>query len=228
MPFRRGQLRYFVTVAEEGQITSAAARLQIAQSALSQAITRLESDLGIALLERRPRGVTLTAAGERFLHKAQAAVAAETDAARTARSLARVAEGTIEFGFVGSPPGLDSPVALEAFAAAHPSIDIRYRELPFPLMPTTSWLSDVDVAVCHLPPADDGVWVQALRREPRIVLAPKRHPLARRDELALSDAIDQTFIGFHPSIEPTWAGFWSLDDHRGSRARMTVDRAASR
>jgi DNA-binding transcriptional LysR family regulator len=228
MPFRRGQLLYFVTVAEEGQITRAAAKLHIAQSALSQAIAQLEAELGIELLERHPRGVTLTAAGGSFLEKARAAVAAETDAALTAQSLARAAQGTIEFGFVGTPPGLDSPGALAAFAETHSSIDVRYRELPFPSLPTACWLSEVDLAVCHRPPADPSVWAQALRLEPRVVLAPKRHPLAERSELPVAEAIDETFIGLHPSIEPAWAGFWSLDDHRGGPPpHVTADRAAN-
>ena len=57
MSFRRGQLKYFVTVAEEGQITRAAKKLHIAQPALSQAIAQLESQLEVRLLERRARGV---------------------------------------------------------------------------------------------------------------------------------------------------------------------------
>jgi len=228
MPFKRGQLRYFVTVAEEGQMTRAAAKLQIAQPALSQAVARLESELDIQLFERHARGVTLTADGERFYAKARLALDACTDAIQTARSLARAEKGTIEFGFLGAPPGLDSPADLEAFAETHPDIDIRYRELPFPSVPTASWLSEVDIAVCHLPPADPNVWSQLLRLEPRVVLAPKRHPLAGRCELTVAEVIDETFIGLHPSIEPAWAGFWSLDDHRGELPRhVTVDRAAN-
>jgi DNA-binding transcriptional LysR family regulator len=228
MPFKRGQLRYFVTVAEEGQMTRAAARLQIAQPALSQAIARLESELDLQLLERHARGVTLTADGQKFYAKARVALDACTDAIQTARSLARAGKGTIEFGFLGAPPGLDSPAHLEAFAETHPDIDIRYRELAFPSVPTASWLSEVDVAVCHLPPADPNVWSQLLRREPRVVLAPKRHSLAGRDELTVAEVMDETFIGLHPSIEPAWAGFWSLDDHRGEPPRqVTVDHAAN-
>src|SRR5271165_6440278 len=89
MPFKRGHLRYFVTVAEEGQVTRAAERLHIAQPALSQAIAQLECDLGLQLLERQPRGVTLTPAGEVFLEKARTVLAATKDAVLTAESLAR-------------------------------------------------------------------------------------------------------------------------------------------
>lgn len=228
MSFRRGQLRYFVTVAEEGQITRAAARLHVAQPALSQAIAQLEEELGIELLERHPRGVTLTAAGEAFLPKARAAVAANADAALAAQWLARTSEGTIEFGFVGYPPGLDSPDLLERFQTQHPHIDFRFRELPFPSAPTKQWLAGVDVAVCHLPPADPGIWAHLLREEERVVLLRSRHPLAQRTELCVADALDETFIGMHPAVEPAWAGFWSLNDHRGGPPRgMTGDQAGN-
>lgn len=228
MAFRHGHLRYFVTVAEEGQITSAANKLHLAQPALSQAMAQLEADLGLELLERHPRGVTLTPAGATFLIKARAAVAAWDDATLTAQSLARATQGTIEFGFLGSPPGLDSPDALEAFAQAHADIDIHYREVSFPTASTASWLSEVDVAACHLPPPDPKVWAHPLRREPRAVLAPTRHPLAERSELALRDVLDETFIGFHPSVAPSWAGFWSLDGHRGAPPlHITPDRATN-
>ena len=66
MSFRRGQLRYFVTVADEGQITRAARKLHLAQPSLSQAITQLEAEVGFKLLQRHTHGVTLTPAGQKF------------------------------------------------------------------------------------------------------------------------------------------------------------------
>jgi DNA-binding transcriptional LysR family regulator len=228
IPFRLNQLRYFVTVAEEGQITRAAEKLYVAQPALSQAIAQLETNLGVELLERHPRGVTLTPAGEAFLVKARVAVAAHDDAVETADMLARGQKQRIEFGFVVAAPGLHSPGPLKALARAHPEINIRYRELPFPFTPTRSWLSAVDVAACHLPPADPKVWVRPFGREPRVVLVAKAHPLAGRDALKVADVLDETFIGFHPSTDPEWAGFWSLDDHRGAPPRrVTADRVAN-
>jgi DNA-binding transcriptional LysR family regulator len=228
MPFRPNHLQYFVTVADEGQITRAAEKLHIAQPALSQAIAQLESELGIELLERHHRGVKLTAAGVVFLEKARAAVAADLDAVDTAHMLARGQTQLVEFGFVVAAPGLHSPGPLRRLGEAHPEIELRYRELPFPFAPTRSWLSSVDIAACHLPPADPEVWVRPFGREPRVVLAGKDHPLARRDALTVADVLDETFIGFDPSADRAWAGFWSLDDHRGAPPpRVTGDDVAN-
>jgi DNA-binding transcriptional LysR family regulator len=225
MPIRSTHLRYLVAVADAGQITRAAASLEIAQPALSQAIASLESEVGFPLLERHPRGVAITPAGEMFLRKAREALAAEAEAMQTAQWLARAAKGTIEFGFVGAPPGLDSPGPLARFSESHPQVDLRYRQLPFPGASTSAWMSEVDIAVCHVPPEDENVWTRLLRREPRVVLAPSRHALARSAEICVAEVIDETFIGFDPLVEPSWAGFWSLDDHRGTPARVTADGA---
>src|ERR1019366_2127874 len=153
----------------------------------------------VQLLERHARGVSLTPAGEQFYEKARVAVAAASEAMQTAESLTRVREGTIDFGFVGAPPGLDSPDSLEAFAHGQPRIDIPCRELPFPGISTASWLADVDLAVCHRPPPDPSVWAQQLRTEPRVVLAPSGHPLAECRMLRVEDVLEQTFISFRSS-----------------------------
>ena len=223
--FRRHALRYFATVAEEGQFSRAAEKLHIAQPALSQAMARLESDLGFKLLDRHSRGVTLTPAGEMFLEKAREALAAEDDALSTAGSLARNLEGAVAFGYLGLPPALTHPGLIEAFAKTHPEVEIRAHELPFPTVSTASWLREVDAAIATRPTADPEVQMQPLSAEPRVVLAPKDHRFAGRADLSVVEVLDETFIGFDPSVDPAWAGFWSLDDHRGGPAPHIVGHA---
>jgi DNA-binding transcriptional LysR family regulator len=75
------QLEYFVAVAGERSFTRAAQRLHVVQSAVSAAITALEKDLRVVLLERNARRVQLTEAGEALLPEAQAVL----DAALAAR-----------------------------------------------------------------------------------------------------------------------------------------------
>jgi DNA-binding transcriptional LysR family regulator len=215
VPFKHAQLHYFAVVAEEGQITRAAQKLHIAQPALSQAVAHLESELGFQLFTRHARGVTLTRAGEAFLAKARAVLAATEDALETAESLARTGQAALALGYVGLPPTVTSPDLINAFSRAHPDIDLRAHELPFPYLPTAAWLGPVDAAICTRPAADSKVAFQALSSEPRAVLAPIDHPLACKPALALSDVLEEAFLGFAPSVDPTWAGFWSLDDHRG-------------
>jgi LysR family transcriptional regulator, hca operon transcriptional activator len=216
MSSRRGQLRYLCTVAEEGQITSAARRLKIAQPTLTRAITQLEGELGIELLERHARGVTLTAAGEAFVAKARVALAAEDDAARAAEALARATRRALAVGFIGPPPAASTPELFAAFCDEEPGSQVAFRDLPFPRGTTSAWLAEVDVALCHPPLLEAGVSALAVRVEPRAVVARAKHPLAQRGELSVEDVLDQTFTSYHPDVQREWAGFHSLDDHRGA------------
>lgn len=223
MAFNRDHLRYFVAVADEGQITQASRRLFMAQPALSQAIAQLESELGLRLLDRHARGVTLTDAGKAFLVKARAALASETEVRRTAESLARAERAALEVGFIGPPPTMTATGLMDDFARANPGADLSFRDLPFPRGTTRSWLESVDVALCQTPALDPGIRTHPVRREPRTLVIHAGHPLAGREEAEVADALDETFISYHPEVQPGWAAFHSLDDHRGRPPRALSD-----
>src|SRR5258706_212752 len=146
---RSRQLRYLVTIAEEGNMTTAAKRLKLAQPTLSQALGQLESEVGVKLLERSSKGVSLTPAGVAFLLKARVAAAAEADAIQTAEELARASRGGLTIGFVGPPPALARPELFAALEKQHPNVQVFFRELPFPHGTTTEWLARVAGATLH-------------------------------------------------------------------------------
>jgi DNA-binding transcriptional LysR family regulator len=226
--FRRGQLESFVTVVEEGQITRAASRLHIAQPALSQAISQLERELGLQLLERHARGVTPTAAGQIFFEKARVAVSATNDVLETAQTLARAAKAALEVGFLATPPTVHFPELFAAFRQNHPQCAISFRELPFPTDAAASWMKDVDVALCFPPKLESTLEALVLRAEPRLLVARSDHPLAKRRAVAVADVLDETFVGYGPGHDRGWAGLWSLDDHRGQPPdSVTCDRLAT-
>src|SRR4051794_41978467 len=113
-------LRYFVTVAEEGSITRAAEQLWIAQPGLSTQIRRLEAELGVQLLNRHTRGVELTPAGEVFLERARATLAAAEVAISTGADLAAGLLGTVRLGIATEAPAGLAPGAPPAFGRGRP------------------------------------------------------------------------------------------------------------
>src|SRR5712672_1011940 len=95
-------LRYFVAVAEEGQVTRAAERLGIQQPPLSQQIRALESELQVQLFRRKPRGVELTQAGHALLAEARAVLQQVDHAVTVTQRTARGEAGRLALGFTSS------------------------------------------------------------------------------------------------------------------------------
>lgn len=220
------QLRYFVAVVQEGQMTRAARRLQLAQPALSQAMARLESQMGVKLLERNPRGVTATPAGEAFLEKARATLAAVEEVGATARSWARDQEGRLHAGFMSLTPPMMAGPLFARFDAEHPGLVTEWRQLGYPTLEPRSWLGDSDVALIWFAPTASGLAAQAVRTSPLVAAMSLHHPLAERDELMVQDVLDETFPGI-AGCDPGWLGYWGLDAYRGAPARRTDDTAVT-
>jgi DNA-binding transcriptional LysR family regulator len=206
-------------------MTRAARRLQLAQPALSQAIARLEAQVGVKLLDRNPRGVSLTSAGRAFLDKAQGALEAVDAAQATARSLARAEAGRLVIGFLSLTPPMLAAELFERFAEGNPSVDLVWRELGYPTLNVKEWLAESDAALAWMPPSGPDVASLGLRASPLVVAVSERHPLAALDQLTVADVIDEPFPGVADWCDPGWLGFWGLDRYRGGPARRTADAA---
>ena len=219
------QLRYFVAVAQEGQMTRAARRLALAQPALSQAMARLETQVGAQLLERHPRGLALTQAGDAFLEKAQATLAAMDDVQATARSWARQQEDRLHIGFMSLTPPMMAGDLFSCFMADHPSATIEWRQLGYPSLSPRDWLGGSDAGLIWFAPTGPGLAVQPIRTSPLVVAMTNTHPLAGCSELRVEDVLDETFPGVVDWCDPGWLGYWGLDGYRGAPTRRTEDGA---
>src|SRR5690242_18048180 len=116
MTFR--QLEYLVAVVDDGSLGRAAQRLYVSQPTLSQQIRALEAEIGGPLLERLPRGVRPTAAGEALLPPARAALAATERARRSARMVLGLEAGELEIATVGTVASACCPRCCAAGARA--------------------------------------------------------------------------------------------------------------
>jgi DNA-binding transcriptional LysR family regulator len=123
------QLEYFIAVVREGSFTRAAELLHVAQPSLSQQIRALEAELGGALIERLPGGLSLTATGRAVLPEAQAAAAAARRAADAARGALAGEAGLLEIATVRSIAAGVLPSALQRFEEIHPGVVLRVHEL---------------------------------------------------------------------------------------------------
>ena len=116
------QLTYFMVIAEEGQITAAARRLHMAQPPLSQQMKALEEELGVQLLQREPRSVTLTDAGEILYRRARQIVTLTDSTRREIADFKNGLRGTLSIGTVSSSGSVILQPALRQFHDDHRGI----------------------------------------------------------------------------------------------------------
>ena len=192
------QLRYLVALADEQHFTRAAARLHIAQPALSQQVKRLEDEVGVALVDRTTRHVSLTPAGELLVARARRALAEVDAAAAELADLAGVRTGRVVIGAMRSTGRFDLSALLAAFHARHPGIELIVREDPSEVMLSRLHADELDVAFLSVNRLDAGPDIQLhpLLDEPLVALLAPDHPLAGRGAIDMAELRDERFVVF--------------------------------
>lgn len=202
------QLRSFVTVAEAGSISRAAERLYVAQPALSLQLKRLESDLGVQLFTRLPRGVELTSEGEQLLGIAESALRSLEQLEDTAAHLRNQDVTEIVVGFMAHGAGDLTPGILRRMRESHPSINFRFRQFDFedPSVGLSRGL--VDVGFLSGPcDAVDSIESVVLREEPIVAAVSTEHPLASRRSIGIEELLAFPVIT-DGLTEGAWHDFW--------------------
>ena len=200
------QLRCFVAVAEELHFGRAAARLHVAQPAVSQTIRAVERELGLVLFDRTNRRVALTGAGEVLLDEARG-VLERFDAALLAMARLRSGEtGQVRVGAVPALPPALIPELLSRFAKDAPDVDVVVRALPSGR--TAKEALDnlgLDLVLVRGEVHEPGISAAVVAREPVGVALPLDHPLANQPVLTPSDLSGMPLISFDKTTDP--AGF---------------------
>src|SRR5688572_18908566 len=122
-------LRHFVTVSDALNFTKAAVQLHVAQPALSRCVQDLEDEIGVDLLRRSPRGVTLTAEGKLFLEEVRDLLKRADESVEKVRALARGEYGELRVGYAPSPTVEILPPGLAAFQKAVPRVKLLLHDL---------------------------------------------------------------------------------------------------
>jgi DNA-binding transcriptional LysR family regulator len=213
------QLRYFVTVTDMAQVSAAARVLHIAQPALSQSLRSLERDLGVTLLVRHTRGVTPTAAGERFLQHARVAIRAADDAVEAARS-ANGGRVNLTLG-AASAPMVSALIA--GFRSACPDVTVTWHELTFLTEMRAARDGDVDISFVLVPYGEPTLELEGLWTMPPALYCGWDHPLARRGSVRFEDVAEETMPAQHPAVPDEFADHFYLTARRGYRPRTSAN-----
>lgn len=194
-----GRLRVLSEVIARGSFSGAAEALSYTQSAVSQAIARLEAETGATLVVRDRHGVRPTAAGATLLEHAEA-IFAQIEAAETEiASVLGVRSGRLRMASFPSAGATLMPLAIATFRERHPDVSLTLAEgEPEEIAPRLR-AGEFDLALLfEFPGARErpvaGLRTVRLLRDPMHVALPAAHPLARKEKLRLADLCDEDWV----------------------------------
>lgn len=188
-------LRYFVAVASELHFGRAAEKLHISQPPLSMQIRALEEEMGVTLLHRTRRHVSLTRAGKAFLQDARQILERTDQAVLTARRAGRGEIGELAVGFISVADYNLLPLVLREFRRQYPLVALSLKESTTDAQMIDLVEGQIDVGFLLPPVGEAAIESEPILREPLIAALPERHPLARkRGAIPLAALANAPFI----------------------------------
>jgi len=194
-------LAAFLAVADDRSFSSAARRLHRTQPAISQAVRRIEDELGERLFDRSSRDGTLTEAGRLLRGYAQRLLGLAGEAEVAVRELQQVRRGRVILGANEAAVHSLLPY-VERFAALHPGVAVEVRRVPSRQMAEALLDRSLDFGVLTFEPADRGIQTMPLGADDLVLLTSPRHPLATRRKVSLEEVGRQVVIA-HNEVSPT-------------------------
>ena len=187
-------LRYLVAVADTRHFGRAAERCFVSQPTLSTQLKKLEDYLGVQLIERQPKRVALTAAGEEIVARARRILDASDEVVTLARTHRDPLAGALRIAMLPTIGPYLLPRVAREIRKALPRLDLRLYEYTTATMLAKLRAGEIDLGILALPVDLDGLEARALYDEVFTVAMPANHPLAKRATLRVQDIEDETLL----------------------------------
>lgn len=185
------QLRVFKAIFEEQSITGAARRLRISQPAVSKQLAELEAALGVPLVDRLPRGIRLTQAGEIVQHHARRIFRAEEDTEQALAELMGLGRGRLAVGASTTIGSYLVPRVFGDFHAAHPNVILELEIGNTAAIQTAVAEGRLDLGLTEGFIAGESLEVSVFTHDEMVLIVSPRHPWAARGRIS-QDELGQT------------------------------------
>jgi LysR family hca operon transcriptional activator len=196
-------LRYFIAVAEEGSFINAAERrLHTAQPSLSRQMRDLEQEVGVKLLERKARGIGLTAAGQAFLDHARLVLMQLDAAGEAARRAEQPARPGFVVGFLAGQEVVWLSETLRILREEAPGVEVTISSLSSPELANALMQGRMDAALLRHETETSGLAFKFLVKEPMLVIVPATHRLALQKSISPQDLARETLIAASTKLAP--------------------------
>jgi DNA-binding transcriptional LysR family regulator len=192
------RLKVLKEVAYRGSLSSAAEALSYTQSAISQQIAALETETGMALLERHPRGVSLTAAGQTLVGHAEGILARLDTAEAALSAIAGLRGGRLRMASFPTAGSTLMPLAIAKFRALYPDVELTLAEgEPEEIVPRLR-AGELDLALLFEfdgeQPLGEDLARSPLLEDPMYLALPREHRLAEKAKLRLSELQGEAWV----------------------------------
>jgi DNA-binding transcriptional LysR family regulator len=191
------RLKILDEVARRGSFSAAADALDYTQSAVSQQIAALEAETGMTLLQRHPRGVSLTAAGQTLVGHAEGILARLESAEAALGAIAGLRGGRLRMASFPTAGATLMPLAIATFSERHPDVELTLAEGEPEQVAPRLRAGELDLALLfefERSSLTDGLARVELLDDPLYLALPRAHPLAERKRLRLEDLRGEAWV----------------------------------
>ena len=187
-------LEYLVALAESRHFGRAAERCHVSQPTLSAQLRKLEEFLGVALVERRPRRLALTAAGEAVVERARRMLRDADDIRSLARASQDPLAGSLKVGLIPTLGPYLLPRVAPRIAKALPKLSMLLHEYQTAPLVERTLAGELDLAILALPADTKGLVTRPLFDESFLVAMPAKHRLAAKKQVRAADLEDEKLL----------------------------------